>query len=221
MDFIVDFVHWGIGLALAFVHGGIDLMGYWGVALMMAIESCNIPLPSELIMPYAGYMVQQGTMDFHLAAFAGAAGCVLGSLPSYWLGYYGGRPFLSRYGRWFLVSMHDLEKAEKWTEKFGDWTFFICRMLPVVRTFISLPAGVLKARFWPFMALTFLGSWVWCYGLVYVGVIFGENLDEFRHYWHKFDYAIVAIILALGIWYVWHHVKNFMDDSQSSSESSK
>jgi len=216
MDWLVDFVKWGIELALAFVHGGIDLLGYWGVALMMAIESCNIPLPSELIMPYAGVYVQQGQMNFHLAAFAGALGCVLGSLPSYWLGYVGGRPFLQKYGKWLLVTEHDLTTAERWVDKYGDGAFFICRMLPVVRTFISLPAGVLKAHFWPFTLYTFIGSLVWCYGLVYVGVVFGENLETFRHYWHKFDYAIVGVILVLGAWYIWSHIKHFREASTTS-----
>ena len=217
MHFLVDFVNWALALALAFVHGGIDMLGYTGVALMMAIESCNIPLPSELIMPYAGYMVQQGKMDFHLAAFAGALGCVIGSLPSYWIGYYGGKGFLQKYGKWFLITPHDLEQAQKWTDRFGDWAFFICRMLPIVRTFISLPAGTLKARFWPFILLTFVGSWVWCYGLVYVGVIFGENLEAFKHLWHKFDVAIAIVIVGLGGWYVWSHIKHFREPAHGDA----
>ncbi|MBK8191306.1 MAG: DedA family protein [Vampirovibrionales bacterium] len=203
-----------VEMVLAFVHGGIQTLGYVGVALMMAIESCNIPLPSELIMPYAGYMAQQGHMNIHLAALAGAIGCVVGSAPSYWLGYVGGRPFLEKYGKWLLLTPHDLDSAERWVSRYGDWTFFICRMLPVVRTFISLPAGVLKARFWPFIALTFVGSLVWCYALAYVGVVFGENLELFRHYWHQFDVAIVAVLLALGGLYVWKHVRHFQTSSR-------
>lgn len=216
LDWIVEFVHWGIGLALAFVHTGIDMLGYWGVALMMAIESCNIPLPSELIMPYAGFYVQQGKMNLHLAAQAGAWGCVLGSLPSYWLGAWGGRPFLKKYGKWLLLTEHELDTSEKWVKKYGDITFFICRMLPVVRTFISLPAGVLKAKFWPFAIYTYVGSLVWCYGLTYVGVVFGENLEAFRHYWHKFDYAIAGVLFVLGVLYVWKHVKHLKKPSSKA-----
>lgn len=193
---------------VALVHGTIDALSYAGIALLMAIESANIPLPSELILPYAGWMVQQGKLDFHLAALAGAVGCVIGSLPSYWLGYVGGRPFLKKYGKWLLMSEHDLNQAEKWTDKYGDWAFFICRMLPVVRTFISLPAGILKARLVPFTILTFIGSWVWSYALVYVGVYFGENLEAFRHIWHKFDYLILGILFVLGVLYIWKHVKH-------------
>jgi len=123
----------------AVAHGG-----YLAVAIMMAIESANIPLPSEAIMPTAGLLVQQGKMNLHLAALAGAVGCVIGSIPSYFLGLYGGRPFLAKYGRYLLLKEKELEMAEKWVDKFGDMTFFVCRMLPVVRTFISFPAGVLK-----------------------------------------------------------------------------
>jgi membrane protein DedA with SNARE-associated domain len=191
------------------VHGVITSMSYAGVALLMAIESANVPLPSELILPYAGWMVQQGKLNFHLAALSGAVGCVLGSLPSYWLGQWGGRSFLEKYGKWLLLTPQDLDTAEKWTARFGDWAFFLCRMLPVVRTFISLPAGILKARIVPFTLFTFIGSWVWSYALVYVGIIFGENLEAFRQIWHKFDYAIVAVIAVLGGLYVWKHLKHF------------
>lgn len=214
---MIEFVEAILHIVMQFIHQTIDWLGYLGIVLLMAIESANIPLPSEFILPYAGYMVQQGELNFHLAALAGAIGCVVGSLPSYWLGYYGGRPFLEKYGKWLLLSHHDLEVAEKWTDKYGDWTFFICRMLPVVRTFISLPAGILKAHFWNFTLLTFIGSWIWSYGLVYVGVVLGENLEIFRHYWHKFDYAIIGVILVLGVWYVWKHVKHLTASSSATS----
>lgn len=206
---LVQFVEAILLALLFFVHTTIDNLGYVGVALLMAIESANIPLPSEMILPYAGYLVQQGQMNFHAAAFAGAIGCVIGSVPMYWLGEWGGRRFLSKYGKWLLLSEHDLDKAEQWSQKFGDWTFFICRMLPIVRTFISMPAGILKARFWPFVILTFIGSLVWSYAMVYVGIIFGENLEAFKHFWHQFDVAIAVVLLGLGLWYVWHHTKDF------------
>jgi membrane protein DedA with SNARE-associated domain len=139
---------------------------------------------------------------------AGAIGCVVGSLPCYWLGYVGGRPFLRRYGKWLLLSESDLDSAQKWTVKYGDLSFFICRMLPVVRTFISLPAGILKAKFWPFTIYTFFGSLIWSYLMVWVGVKFGENLEAFKEIWHKFDYAIVGILAILGIWYLYSHIKH-------------
>lgn len=182
--------------------------GYVGVAFMMAIESANIPLPSEAIMPTAGILVQQGKMDIHLAALAGAIGCVLGSIPSYFLGLYGGRPFLQKYGKWFLLREKDLDLADKWVDKYGDVTFFICRMLPVVRTFISFPAGVLKAHFGMFVASTFIGSLIWCYFLTWVGIKFGENMEMFVDLWHKFDIAIVAVgLVGFGV-YLYRHLKH-------------
>lgn len=194
-----------------FIQNTISGMGAVGVALLMAIESANIPLPSEAILPFAGFLVSKGLINFHVAAFAGAIGCVIGSVPSYYLGYFGGRPFVEKYGKWFLVSKHDLEIADKWSEKYGDISFFICRMLPVVRTFISLPAGILKANFPKFISYTFIGSLIWSYVLVYVGVKLGEHTEELKAIWHKFDIAIVAVILVLGIIYITRHVKHLKE----------
>lgn len=194
-----------------FIEHTITCMGPWGIVLLMAIESANIPLPSEAILPFAGYLVSKGLLGFHVASFAGAVGCVVGSAPSYYLGYFGGRPFVEKYGKWFLVSRRDLEIADKWTEKYGDWAFFICRMLPVVRTFISLPAGILKANFPRFILFTFAGSLIWSYLLVYVGVKLGEHREMLSKVWHKFDYAIVGILLVLFVIYVYRHLKHLKD----------
>jgi membrane protein DedA with SNARE-associated domain len=199
-QFIDPILHW--------IAAQVEAWGYLGIVVMMAIESANIPLPSEAIMPTAGILVQQGKMDFHLAALAGAIGCVVGSIPSYFLGLYGGRPFVEKYGKWILVSQKDLDAADRWVDKYGDWAFFICRMLPVVRTFISFPAGVLKAHFGIFVLFTFIGSWIWCYFLTWVGVQFGNNMEMFRDLWHKFDVAIVLICGAGFVWYLWRHLKH-------------
>lgn len=180
--------------------------GYLGIVVMMAIESANIPLPSEAIMPAAGILVQQGKMNLHLAALAGAIGCLLGSIPSYLLGFYGGRPLLEKHGRWLLLKERDLELAENWANRYGDITFFVCRLLPIVRTFISFPAGVLKAHFIIFSIFTFVGSLIWCYFLTYVGIKFGENMPLFVDAWHKFDLAIAVIVLAGLLYYLYHHV---------------
>ncbi|HEY9715314.1 MAG TPA: DedA family protein [Chroococcales cyanobacterium] len=186
----------------------VESWGYLGVVIMMAIESANIPLPSEAIMPTAGILVQQDKMNIHLAALAGAVGCVVGSIPSYFLGLYGGRPFLQKYGKIFLLREKDLELADKWVDKYGDATFFVCRMLPVVRTFISFPAGVLKAHFGMFCLFTFIGSLVWCYFLTWVGIKFGENMEMFTDLWHKFDVAIVLVVLAGFGFYLYRHLKH-------------
>lgn len=211
-------LHQYIDPILEWIKSGVEHGGYLAVLIMMAIESANIPLPSEAIMPTAGILVQQGKMDIHLAALAGAVGCLVGSIPSYFLGMWGGRPFLEKYGRYFLLKRKELEFAEKWTEKHGDIFFFICRMLPVVRTFISFPAGVLKAHFLIFCVYTFIGSLVWCYFLTWVGIKFGENMEVFRDYWHKFDIAIVLFCVAGFGYYLYHHLKPEHDAPNASLE---
>lgn len=193
------------------IEGVISAMGPLGISLLMAIESCNIPLPSEAVLPFAGYLVSKGAMNFHLAAFAGAFGCVIGSIPSYYIGFFGGRKFVEKYGKYFLVSKKDLDEADKWVDKYGDWAFFLCRMLPVVRTFISLPAGILKARKRTFFSLTFLGSLIWSYVLVYVGLKLGEHLDKLKAIWHKFDAVIIIGILILGGIYIYKHIKHLKE----------
>lgn len=201
-------LHQLIDPILTMIKDAVAQGGYLAVIIMMAIESANIPLPSEAIMPTAGLLVHEGKMNIHLAALAGAVGCVLGSIPSYFLGMYGGRPFLAKYGRYFLLREKDMETADKWVDKYGDITFFICRMLPVVRTFISFPAGVLKAHFGMFTLFTFVGSLAWCYFLTWVGIYFGENMEAFRSIWHKFDLAIVVICVAGFGWYLYRHLKH-------------
>lgn len=195
-----------------FIENTISSMGPLGVSLLMAIESCNVPLPSEAILPFAGFLVSNGVMTIHEAAWAGAFGCVLGSIPSYYLGYFGGRPFIEKYGKCFLISKHDLEIADKWEKKYGNFAFFICRMLPIVRTFISLPAGILKANIFQFLLFTFLGSLIWSYPLVYVGMKLGEHREKLSHFWHQFDILIVLILAVLFIMYLKHHFKHLNED---------
>lgn len=193
------------------IESVINSMGAPGIALLMAVESCNIPLPSEAVLPFAGYLASKGEMGFHQAAFAGAVGCVIGSIPSYYLGYFGGRKFFEQYGKYLLVSKKDLDDADKWVDKYGDWAFFICRMLPVIRTFISLPAGILKARKRTFFILTFLGSLAWSYLLVYIGVKLGEHLEMLKSIWHKFDIVIILAVLILGGIYIYKHIKHLKE----------
>jgi len=196
---------------VGFIEHTISTMGPLGISMLMAIESCNVPLPSEAILPFAGYLVSKGVFSIHVAAFAGAFGCVLGSIPSYYLGYFGGRPFVEKYGKWFLISHRDLEMADKWEQKYGNAAFFICRMLPIVRTFISLPAGILKANFKQFILFTFLGSLFWSYPLVFVGMKLGEHSEALKHFWHKFDLAIVLVCVVLGVLYLRNHFKHLKD----------
>lgn len=196
-------------LLISFIEHFISTFGAFGISILMAIESCNIPLPSEAILPFAGFLVSIGKLpNIHVAAIFGAFGCVLGSVPSYYIGYFGGRSFVEKYGKYFFVSKKDLEYADKWVDKYGDWAFFLCRMLPVIRTFISLPAGILRARKRTFFTLTFLGSLVWSYILVWVGIKMGENFRLIKSFWHKFDIAIIAICIILGILYLYNHFKH-------------
>lgn len=203
-EIILALVNW--------IQNVVTSLGVWGVAILMAVESCNIPLPSEAILPFAGFLVTKGYFNIHQAAFFGALGCLIGSVPSYYLGYFGGRKFIEKYGKYFLISKSDLETADKWVDKYGDWSFFICRMLPVVRTFISLPAGILKAKKRFFFLFTFLGSLIWSYLLVYVGIKLGENTEKLKHIWHKFDALIIIIFIILGIIYIYHHIKKLKED---------
>src|SRR5215467_1103964 len=146
-----------------FIKSVIAYMGYGGIVLLMAIESACIPLPSEIIMPFAGYLVYRGELGLAGVAIAGALGCVVGSLAAYAVGARGGRPAIERWGRWVLVAPHELELADRWFERWGRSAVFFARLLPVVRTFIALPAGIARMEVWPFTWLTFAGSLPWCW----------------------------------------------------------
>lgn len=182
--------------------------GYFGVLLAMAIESACIPLPSEIVLPMAGWMVSRGLFDLWWATLAGTLGCTVGSAVAYYVGAIGGRPILMRYGRYVLISPHDLETADRWFAKYGDWAIFFSRLLPVVRTFISFPAGVAKMNLPKFLIYTTLGSFPWSLGLVYAGKAAGDNWEGIRHFLAQFDYLIIAAILVLVALYIYRHAKN-------------
>lgn len=193
----------------AFVIWGISTTGHAGVLLMMAIESACIPLPSEIIMPFSGYLVYTGRFgSLWLVATLGAIGCNLGSVIAYEVGYYGGRPLVERWGRYVLLNEHDLNMSDRFFKKYGDITVFLSRLLPVVRTFIALPAGIARMPRLRFHAYTFIGSWPWCYMLAYVGFKLGEKWNQnatLKTWFHRFD-ALIAGVLLVGIaWFVWSH----------------
>jgi membrane protein DedA with SNARE-associated domain len=195
-----------ISILAGFVIWGISVFGYFGVGLMMAIESACIPLPSEIIMPFSGYLVSTGQFSLWGVALAGSLGCVFGSSLAYWIGYYGGRPMAEKYGKYVLVTHHDLDIADRFFEKYGNFAVFFSRLLPVVRTFISLPAGIARMNFWQFSVYTFLGSFPFCYFLAYVGKKMGDNWDTLGVYFHKFDIAIGVVILVGLVWFVRRHI---------------
>ena len=195
-------------LLASFVIYVISAMGLPGIVLLMAIESACIPLPSEVIMPFSGYLVFKGEHSLLAVSLAGAFGCVVGSVPAYYLGMYGGRPLIEKYGKYILMSHHDLDLADGWFQRHGEATVFIARLLPVVRTFIAFPAGVAKMDMTRFIAYTFAGSFPWCLGLAYIGMVLGENWPTLRGYFHKFDVLIGLVLVAGVVWYVRRHLKH-------------
>lgn len=182
-------------------------MGYWGIGIGMAIESANIPLPSELILPFGGYLVYTGRLEFYSAVMAGTVGGTVGSALSYYLGLRGGRPFLEKYGRYFGVSMKHLELADRWFERYGEATVFFTRLMPIVRTFISLPAGIAGMNFKRFLVYTFLGSLPWSLLLTYIGLKLGQNWMAIKPWFHRLD-VVVALAIAAVIFYLWRKRKN-------------
>jgi membrane protein DedA with SNARE-associated domain len=199
-------------------------MEWPGVVAMMAIESAAIPLPSEIIMPLAGWMLVKerglGVPWLLLAAFCGALGNLLGSLLGYYVGAWGGRPLVRRYGRYLLISHHDLDLAERWFDRHGKWTVFFSRLLPVVRTFISVPAGVARMPIWQFSAYTFAGSFPWSLGLAWAGFLLGENWERIRDWMRPADIPIVVIALLLIGLYVYRHVRRAWTE-ESETQGSK
>jgi len=185
-----------------FIIAVISQSGYLGIVLLMGIESACIPLPSEVIMPFSGYLVHAGRFSLIGVAVAGAVGCNLGSFIAYSVGASGGRPLAERYGRYVLVTRHDLEMADRWFARYGDWTVFFSRLLPVVRTFIALPAGIARMNFLRFNVYTFLGSLPWCWALAYAGMKLGDRWTTLRTYFHRFD-AVVGVLLVIGaVWFL-------------------
>ena len=185
----------------------ISQMGYPGILLTMGIESACIPLPSEIIMPFSGSLVSGGRFRMLGVSLAGAFGCVVGSTASYAAGYYGGRAFLEKYGKYILLSKKEIDDAERWTTKYGDIAIFVSRLLPVIRTFISLPAGIARMNFAKFVLYTFLGSLAWCWTLAYVGKMLGDNWDTLGKYFHQADLVIGILIIAGIGFFVWHKFK--------------
>lgn len=196
---------------LFFIRDTYAILQWPGVVVLMAIESACIPVPSELIMPLAGWMlIKERSLGviYTLAAGAyGALGNTIGSVLAYAVGAWGGRPFLDKYGRYILITQHDLDRADRWFDKSGSWSVFASRLLPVVRTFISLPAGIARMHFFKFVIYTFLGSFIWSVGLAYGGYRMGEHWEQIRTVMRPFDPLLIAIIIALIAFYTHSHIK--------------
>jgi membrane protein DedA with SNARE-associated domain len=199
-----------ISALAGFIIAVISKTGYLGVLFLMAIESACIPLPSEIIMPFAGYLVYRGQFNLFWAATAGAIGCNLGSIVAYEIGRYGGRPLVERYGSYVFLGQHELEMAERFFHRFGAAAVLIGRLLPVIRTFIALPAGVGKMPRLRFHLFTFIGSWPWCFALAWIGMKLGERWDKdprLKEWFHRLDAVIILLLLSGITWFVWSHWK--------------
>ncbi len=210
-------------LALAgFIKAVISSLGYPGIVLLMAIESACIPLPSEVIMTFSGYLVYTHRFSsLWLVATVGALGCNLGSVLAYEIGAYGGRPLVEKYGQYVLLGAHDLQMAEVFFKRYGSITVFIGRLLPVIRTFIALPAGIARMPRGRFHFYTFAGSWPWCWVLAYVGLKLGARWDSdprLKLWFHRFDAIIVFLLLLAVGWFIRSHLRNRIRKPESASE---
>lgn len=191
-------------------------LGLAGIVVAMALESCCIPLPSEIVMPLAGVMFVEGKLlagvnfwlGLVLIALAGAIGCLIGSIAAYGIGYAGGRPLMLKYGRYVLISQHDADMADRFFQKWGGATAFFSRLLPIVRTYISLPAGITKMPLVKFSIYTFLGSFPWCFLLAYIGTVVGNNLAVLTPIFRSFEVVIIIALVILLALYIWRHLRN-------------
>jgi len=184
---------------------------YTVVFLLMALQSACIPIPSEVIMPFAGYRLGHSWMDLIVLATVASIASNLGSIPAYYLGAKGGRPMVERYGRFILLNRHDLDLADRFFAKFGSIAVLIGRMLPIIRTFIAFPAGMAKMNQVRFHIYTFIGSWPWCFVLAYIGMKLGDHWDSdprFKAVFHRFQLSVELVIVVGFVWFVWTHWKN-------------
>lgn len=189
----------------------IESFGLWAVFILMVAESALIPAPSEVTIPFAGFLAGRGAMDFWRVVFIGAFGNLVGSLLAYWLGYTKGeewvREAIRKWGRWLLIKELEYEKAKKWLHERGQWVVFGSRLLPIVRTFISLPAGIARIDIRLFSLLTFIGSFIWALFLAYLGLKLGQNWLVIEPYFRKFQFIIIGTgIAAVGI-YIRTHIR--------------
>lgn len=189
----------------------IEQTGYLGVFFLMTVESALIPFPSEVTMPFAGFLASKGTLSFWGVVFAGAFGNLVGSWIAYGLGYFLEETIIltliRKYGKLLLLTEHEYQRARHWFNKYGSSIAFFSRLLPAVRTFISLPAGLAEMNIWKFSIYTFFGSVIWSIFLTYIGFYLGENWHSLKGYFHKFEYVLALLFVLLAAWYVNHKLK--------------
>lgn len=202
---------------LAFSGQIYDLMGWFGVVVLMSIESTAIPLPSEVIMPLAGWHLVldhgHGVLHVFLAGFCGAVGSLIGSIAEYYVSRRGGRPLIEKFGKYMLITRKDLDRADRWFQTRGEITVFIARMIPGVRGFISIPAGIARMNVVRFAIFTFIGAFPWTLGLAWGGFLLGENYNSIRNVSKPFDVPIVIVVLVCITWIIWRRVKELRAES--------
>jgi membrane protein DedA with SNARE-associated domain len=206
---------------IALLIGAVASGGYFSVVLLMAIQSACIPIPSEVIMPVAGYALAHTQLQLIILATVASLASNLGSIPAYWVGARGGRPMVERYGSFLLLSRHDLDRVDHFFARFGSIAVLLGRMLPIIRTFIAFPAGVAKMNQLRFHLYTFIGSWPWCYVLAYVGMKLGAkwNTDpRFKAVFHRFHLGVEFVLVAAFLWFVISHWKNRIRRPEIASE---
>lgn len=189
-------------LLSGFITQFISSIGYLGVFVLMTLESAALPVPSEVVMPFAGYLAYRGVFDLILISVVGAAGCTLGSVLSYYVGLKGGRPLIERYGKYFFIKTDHMEIAEAWFCKYGDKAVLLSRLLPVVRTFISLPAGIGRYDFKKLVLLSFVGSLPWTFALAYAGFLLGPYWESIIGFFNGLDVAVVAAVVLLALYFL-------------------
>lgn len=187
-----------------FIISVIEQLGYAGVFVGMTLESAGLPIPSEVVMPFAGYVVWEGGLTLIGVTVAGTIGCLVGSLIAYYIALWGGRPLLERYGRYVLIRKRELDRAHEWFEKHGDITIFVSRLLPIIRTYISFPAGIVKMDVKKFALYTVLGSLPWCLALAYIGVLLGPHWEDIEGLFVYLDILVVVGIAALIVYFIYH-----------------
>jgi membrane protein DedA with SNARE-associated domain len=191
-------------------HFVVDVLGRYGytaVFVLMVLESACIPIPSELTMVFGGFLVSRGELDFVAVSLVGTVANLVGSWIAYWVGYVGGRPLIHRWGRYVLIRDHEVDRAHAWFERHGEAAVFVSRLLPVVRTFISLPAGVARMPFGRFTVYTFLGCLPWCFALTWAGVLLGDNWETFLRYGRPISYLIAAASVAVIGWWLYRRYR--------------
>ncbi|MFA5062182.1 MAG: DedA family protein [Patescibacteria group bacterium] len=205
-----------IGYLVSFVVSVIGATGYAGIFGLMLVESCGIPMPSEAIMPFSGFLVATGHLNFWLVALVGTLGNLAGSLLAYFIGYKGGRPLIEKYGKYFLISRHDLDKADHWFKNYGEATVLVGRLLPVIRTYISFPAGIAEMNLKKFVLFTFIGAFPWAVLFTWLGIKLQNNWTLIQEKLHNFDLLMLVIVIIFVALYIWRHLKHRSKSAHSA-----